>query len=651
MVERRYLGEVQGLRAVAALLVAVYHIWLQRVSGGVDVFFVVSAYFMMAALLRREPMGVREMLAQWGSTLRRIVPGAMLVIAATAIGCLVLLPDPLWLQMLPQAWWSLLFAENFLLASSVVDYLTPRVVQTPFQQFWALSLQMQMLLALPVVYLACSVVARWTGRARMVATVAFGTIFAASLAWSIVATRADQTVAYYLPTTRAWEFAAGALAALWLGQVRLAPGVARILGYAGLLVLVSFGLVIDVSRQFPGIVAAVPVLCALAIILAASNGAGMRLLDNRVSRRLGEISFAFYLWHWPLLVFWRFTAQSLDVGLWGGLAIIVAAGLLAYASTALVETPVRQLWRPAIGFAATVLCIGVGAGAVGGWQAVNQVRSSTALAALEAYRAAPEQAQAPGQIVPEPIIARFDEPAIYADKCVQTSGAELVQCDYGDTHAAVTLAVVGGSHMAQWMDVFDAIGRAQGYRVVAMTKNACTFTSDRDVNRTCRLWNESVMAALETLRPDLVVALVTRTSRDAAAPESIPHGYATVLAQLEAQQLRVLGLRDNPRFDFDVLSCVARHRTDPAACGRPRDDKLGDVARMVGDMGPNISFVDVTDALCDAEFCPVVENGVLLYRDSHHLTRTATMQFVEQLGAATASALAPPLSQEDSAYD
>ncbi|MBN9346890.1 MAG: acyltransferase, partial [Devosia sp.] len=150
---QQYLMEVQGLRTVAALLVAIYHIWLHRVSGGVDVFFVVAAYFLVAGLLRREPVGPRAILEYYGSTARRVVPAAALVIVSTIGAAYFLMPDALWSAQIVHALASILFFENWWLARESTDYLQGGLATSPFQQMWALSLQMQVYLVFPLLYL------------------------------------------------------------------------------------------------------------------------------------------------------------------------------------------------------------------------------------------------------------------------------------------------------------------------------------------------------------------------------------------------------------------------------------------------------------------------------------------------------------------
>jgi peptidoglycan/LPS O-acetylase OafA/YrhL len=647
--ERRdYLTEVQGLRTLAALLVATYHVWLHRVSGGVDVFFVVAAYFMVAGFLRREPVRAHDVPQYYGTTARRVVPGAALVILATIAAGLLLTPDALWRPHLTHALASILFVENWWLARLATDYVQQGFDTSPFQQMWALSLQMQVYLAFPLVYLVASRAAGLFRAGPIVTlTIGFGAIFVASLAWSIHLTARDQPAAYFISVTRLWEFAAGALLALWIGRIRLLPLLAKLLGWAGLLVLVTLGLGVDVSRQFPGYLAGLPVLAALAIIVSAANGGDIRLLNNRVMTAAADMSFAFYLWHWPLLIFMRYRLGDTDVGLVGGVLVLVGAGFLAFLSTRLVETPLRRWsWlapRPVLSIVASLALLLMPAGALYGWSQLLEARISAAIDVRDRVLADPSRTVPPGQTVPAPVMVHDDRPGERMNLCDQSfEGTAVITCVRGDREGAVTIAAVGGSHVSQWMRTLNAIGKREGYRIVSIIKDGCTFTTDDVQHRSCPVWNKAAMRTVLELKPDLVFAIATRASwrDDAFLGESVPRGYRRAFARLAEHGIPVLGLRDNPRFAFDVAQCVSAFAPDWATCGRALEEVIAATSPTGRVTAPDVHFADFTDIYCSDGFCPAVKNGILIYRDRDHLTGTFAYLQQEAMAAAIAAALA-----------
>lgn len=145
---KHYLHGVQGLRTIAALMVAVYHIWFNRVSGGVDVFFVVAGYFAAGSLLTISSQPSTRQRAHDSAnyllrTARRVIPSATVVIVGTVAAGIIFLPRSLWESSLPHGWASLLFLENWHLINVGHDYLQQGMAASPFQQFWALAIQVQ----------------------------------------------------------------------------------------------------------------------------------------------------------------------------------------------------------------------------------------------------------------------------------------------------------------------------------------------------------------------------------------------------------------------------------------------------------------------------------------------------------------------------
>ncbi len=219
----RYLYEVQGLRTVAALLVAVGHIWTGRISGGVDVFFVVFAYFMTIGLLRIDDTGrPREAFGRSADfllrTARRLVPAMAIVVTATVIVFIAIGPRDQWSTGWQQALASLGFFENQYLIGQSDDYLINGTFVTPFQQFWALSLQGQFALLWALLIPACWLVARYVLRSRWstrrIFTVLLVAITVGSLVLAFVDWRSSDGASYFAFAARAWEFTAGGLLAV-----------------------------------------------------------------------------------------------------------------------------------------------------------------------------------------------------------------------------------------------------------------------------------------------------------------------------------------------------------------------------------------------------------------------------------------------------
>lgn len=300
--------EIDGLRALAVALVVGYHVGTGRVSGGVDVFLALSGFFLVHSLVGQvERSGGVRPLTSIARTLSRLVPPAVLVLAGTVAASALVLPETRWRELARHLLASATFTENQHLVAESVDYAASNAIASPVQQFWSLSIQVQVLLVTPAVVAAGALILRGPRRrfARPAAVLAVAVVTTASFAWSVVATRADQQVAYFSTLPRLWELGAGALVALVLGGVWPGRRTGVLLGWGAVVALVACGAVLDGAHTFPGWQAAWPVACALVLLVVADSGGrhGVhRFLGLRPLRWLGNRSYALYLWHWPVLV-------------------------------------------------------------------------------------------------------------------------------------------------------------------------------------------------------------------------------------------------------------------------------------------------------------------------------------------------------------
>jgi peptidoglycan/LPS O-acetylase OafA/YrhL len=257
-----YRPEVQGLRALAVLMVVTYHVWLGRVSGGVDIFLLISAFLMTLSFARKVESGKPlRLVSHWLHLLKRLLPAVVVVVLGVLAGTRLILPQSRWPDVLDQAWASLLYRQNWLLADTAVDYYAQdHAGASPLQHFWSLSIQGQVFLLWPLVFAGAAVLLRFLRRTRLGGRVsyaallagAFGAIFVVSLVFSIEQTSTNQSYAYFDTRTRLWEFALGSLLALALPHLRPGKVLRVILGWAGLAAMLSCGLLLTVDRSFPG---------------------------------------------------------------------------------------------------------------------------------------------------------------------------------------------------------------------------------------------------------------------------------------------------------------------------------------------------------------------------------------------------------------
>lgn len=633
----RYRPDIDGLRAFAIALVVVYHVWFGRVSGGVDVFLLISAYLLTESVLRRLEGGSSLHLgAFWSRRFGRLLPAAAVTILLTLVSAAVLLPSSMWPGIWSQSWASLLYYENWQLASDSVDYYARyEALPSPLQHFWSLSIQGQVFVLWPVLLLGVGFVARRTSiRPRVVAAAVFGAVFAASLAYSIISTAHDQQFAYFDTVARLWEFALGSLVAIAAPFLRIGRVPGALLGVAGIIALAACGFIFDVGAGFPGYAALWPTLAAVAVILAgqATRPSSVSLLlSSRPLRTLGTIAYCLYLVHWPILIGYLTVTGRTSVGVLGGAAVVAASIAAAMLLHWLVERPLRS--RPIrrsqlVTIAASVLLVAV---PLAGWQGSEKLRS--ALVQTSANPGAAILLQGAFIEIPEdaervPIgSALADEWIALAAGC---TGADRPSLDIVDETCSATPAasedapvvlVLGDSHAQQWMGAITPLAAANDWHLVSVLKGGCSLsaTETRKHDTDCRQWQSGALDYAEQLGPDVVVIIGTKAQAEGAG-EKVPRGLDAVIGRLVRTGAEVVAVRDNPRFDTDIFQCVEALGPDATECMRDREAVMAQSNPAGALAGDHVHVVDLTDLLCPDGTCLPVIGNVVVYLDTNHLT-------------------------------
>ena len=669
--------EIDGLRAVAVLLVAVYHIWFGRVSGGVDVFLLLTGFLITGSLVRASERGGIRYGAFLSRLAVRLVPTAVLVIAAALIGARLLLPETLWQENAGQALASALYHLNWQLALDSADYLARDETTGPFQHFWSLSIQGQFYLLWPAVIGAAvwlatrragagrgdveNGTAQRTASARRGVFVVLAAVFVLSLAYSVHITRTDQAWAYFDTGARLWELALGGLIALALPWLNPPRALRLLLGWAGLAALVLCGVLLQVSTVFPGYAALWPTLAAAAVVVAGTTGSPWgadRILTLRPVRYLGSLSYALYLWHWPVLVFYLAATDRTLASPLGGAAVLALSVVLAAVTTPVADRTTDfgrgggKLRAPALALACLLPLLLT----VGTWTArmeAEQRNLEQQLADPQRYPGAPalsdgDHGEYADPVHPDPAHAADTAlPVTYDDGCNQdTAGTDVIVCEYGADDPERTIALVGGSHAAHWFPALEEIAEDHDWRVLNIVKGACLFTDAPqsylgEPYPECAEWNDGVMAELADLRPDAVFTTGTTTSLDTSAgygQEQVVDGYPDRWRQLGELGIEVVAVRDTPRPGFDVPECLAG--AEPEECTSEPGDSMAETSPLEGiDLPENVSALDLTDQFCEPGVCRPVVGNVLVHWDDGHVTasymRTLVPALEERFLAAT----------------
>lgn len=658
--------DLDGVRGLAIALVVVFHVWFGRVSGGVDVFLAMSGFFFVGTLLRTaesgSPLDPRPVIRR---VTRRLVPPLVLVLAGTALAAVVLLPFTQWFRVADQTGASLFFLQNWHLARTASDYLAADPMVSPLQHLWSISVQGQFYLAaLVVVFAVAWVLRRLSVPVRIPLAVLLAAITAVSLAYAILSDK-DQSWLYYDSFARAWELTLGGLLVCVLPWIRIPRAMRIVAGICALAVLLLCGLVLDGGALFPGPWALVPVGAAMGLIIAGAGTSGAtpdtptaRLLSSAPFQRVGATAYAFYLWHWPVLIGYLVVLQQPGVGLAGGLAVIVVSYVLAEISTRFLEDPIRRVDgpRPArtalIGIV-TVLAVAL-AGGASTWHS-HVDRTATALEhtdelPADLYPGAavfdPAVAVEPQPIEPPLLVAHRDLPPATLDNCIaQHTNRSPLTCTYGDPLATRRMVLAGGSHSEHWLAALDALGTEHGFRLDTYLKVGCPLSDplaplvEESPTVECDTWSTAVLAELRADPPDFLFTTSTRTKDEGEGPgDFTPFWYVDLWRTLNDYGIPVIAIRDNPwLFRGDVAyraaDCIAGGGTSES-CGVPRSEAYDPVDPAIAASAdlPDVRLLDLSDRFCRADLCRAVEGNILIYRDEDHLTTTYVRTLIPDLG-------------------
>ena len=663
--ERRFFSDIEGLRGIAVTTVVLFHASVPFMTGGfvgVDLFFVISGFLITGLLVKEiERSGKISFKGFYARRARRIIPPAAMVIVATSAAVWLLMPL---LSVFREAFDLLaaaLQAANWRFIAQGKDYLAGASDDSVATHFWSLAVEEQFYIVWPLLIAGLAYLAKRFGWSiRLLVGLGVAVVSIVSLVLSMRLTVTDPVLSYMATHTRAWQFGVGALISLaqpvlsrlgtW-AWMRVAIG---LVGWAGLAAVALATVKFGHTTPYPGTAALLPTLGGGAVIAAGQIVGTARLavgsfLAAGWLRWIGQVSYAWYLWHWPVLVLFKQTTHITD---WHVLVpVSLVALVLAWLSTMLLEKPVmssgelrRNLMASiAVGMTGTVAAVAVtmSIGVLAVKAASSGITSTNANVSFEAVFGASTGATS-GPVTPNPFKAFDDRPN--QDECLIALGKRETPstCVEGPSDGVPTV-LFGDSHAQQWLPAIEKLGRENNWRLSWYTKAACPLAAlqprdgrtDPFTKPDCLGWREDSLKAIAAIKPKYIV--LGSLSTYVPDYQEFKVAWDQTLNQLRATGAKLIYLRDTPYPQRNIPECVSGALDNWSKC----DFDLNNVRRtepIVTDQlrGENLDIpvLDVNPYLCEATACRAVRNGTLLYRDDSHLTATAI------------SALIPALEQE-----
>jgi peptidoglycan/LPS O-acetylase OafA/YrhL len=679
------------------LLVALNHARVARLSGGyvgVDVFFVISGFLITGWLIKRTARSGRVPFAEfYAARARRILPAATLTLVVTAVASYYLLNYVRALSTLDDCVWAAFFAANVHFAQVGTDYFARANPPSPVQQFWTLAVEEQFYLVWPA-FLAVAIWAvglrrgQMRGSAfdayatrRLTAIVSVGVLV--SLAYSTWYTPHAPTNAYFSTLTRGWELGVGVLLALTAQRLGRMPDWVRVpMTWAGLAAILIAGIEFTSSTEFPGYAALLPVLGAALVIAGGigrplSHGVGV-VLGRKPLRLIGDTSYAFYLWHWPVLIIAaQYEGHQLSVRV--NLLLLGAAFCLSAVTYYLFENPIRhsdRLAEPRAGLAlwpvavsATILAVALGTIAIrdnltsqalaaarpGALPAITSpVKGSsgnaagatpyTATVAASVTRARERMSIPYGLSPPLEQLAgdAFDLHGCQAGFGADTSGPI---CQFGDGRSTRTLVVVGDSHAQMWMAGLSYFASHHHWKLIPLIKQGCEPT-DLLPNGipACKAWYGWARGQTARLHPQAIVlsqAWSSAWQHGDTAATAANDGLAMEITGFRKLASKVLLVEDIPPNPKNPVDCLLAHGATFGSCAFHLPSYQLDVYKGIRSMSEENGaiYLPTLQWFCADADCPTVVGTTVAYQDQDHLSATYGSELAKPFAGSVSAAL------------
>jgi peptidoglycan/LPS O-acetylase OafA/YrhL len=718
--------DLQGLRAVAVLMVALGHAGVGFLKGGyvgVDVFFVLSGFLITGLLLSSAAKhGSVSLTDFYVRRARRILPAAALTLVATVLAAYWLLNVVRAKQAVWDSLWASVFAANIHFAEQGTDYFSQGRPPSPVEHFWSLAVEEQFYLVWPavlsLVLFGAVTRGRTRRRARMVDETALRRLLVvvlaaaiASLVWSIYYTEVNPTPAYFSTFARTWELAIGAALAIGTSKLIRPAATSNVvrfsrawrvpMGWVGLAAIACAGVMFSGTTPFPGSAALLPTLGTALVIGAGIGGAKPRfgvgrLLALAPMRYVGDRSYAFYLWHWPVLIIAsEYAGHKLPVR--ATLLLLAGAFLLSVITYALYENPIRRarwsapasamLWPSSVAAvvfvsAFTLEAINDTSFRLQAGGAVEPIRlvvpaaatksahseSSRAVAASAAGRPLPAVVAAvksarrgapiPSALTP-PVTGLEEHENLYffPGGCSDSNPTESTSkiCRLGDASSSKSIVVMGDSHAQMWMPAILSMAEQDGWAVLPVVKSACvpntTWTNRRDFGidgtrldarlRVCRAWFSWALRQIKALHPDVTLIAGASGGASGYQAEAIKRGFISLTTAAKSFSRDVVVVADTEGIAQQPVDCLlGRHATMGRCTTTWSEERFyfnNDLAAF--SKGHDFRFIKTRGWFCFELQCPTVIGHTIVYRDTGHLTKAYAEELAEPFRASFRQAI------------
>ncbi len=605
------IPQIQALRAVAAVLVVIYH--AKVTSGGyigVDIFYVISGFLITGLLLRElDGTGSLALKAFYLRRVKRLLPASFFVLFVTAIVAWTVYPTTLRHGLGKDVAAAGAYVSNYLFALWQMDYQNLNATPPVVIHYWSLAVEEQFYLFWPFIILAL-----YRFGARRAVFIGVAAITIASFLLSLFLTPREPIWSFYSLPTRAWELGIGALLLFIPKRIRFSSNY----GWAALALILYGTLTFTDKTPFPGTAALVPVIGTAFAIASLNNWprAMNRIGNLKIVQWLGEISYPLYLWHWPVLVIpsvaWGRSLVAYEL-----LICVLLTALLADLTHRFIEDPIRYSKpHPKLviksGAAATAASLIMGGAIYLSFNDEIKLDNGRSYSVSELIK----------------------RPVIYDDNCHVNNGETVSpECTYGDRGAKRKIVLFGDSHAAQWFPALERLANENNFELISLTKSACPGPAVEKVdsgeykNADCFAWRDNSLERIAKLKPYAVIFSGFQHFQ-------VPDGYSSRREWWQAGQKRTLNsLRGNATHIVYITDTPHPQQDIPACLAGGVISDCDDSERSEAISIPGLKAVNPTPWLCSDKCSSVIKENVA-YRDGSHISIAMSESLAKPLGQA-----------------
>ena len=656
-----HLPHVQGLRGIAVLAVVLYHSGLPLHGGylGVDIFFVISGYVVTLSI-KQQITDNRFSLGEFYSRrIRRLIPLLTLVNLVAIALCVFFLSLFGEIQKgLSTVRWSSFFGANIQLLN---ENSYTKLTRNPFRHLWSLAVEEQFYFIYPIVAIVAIQISKWTKKYNWKAWFGrlFLVLFTVSFIYYLLLTKnslseSNLKYAFFSITPRFWEFASGVLIAVYSSNLKkTAKPLTPVIRYTAAISLMIVLSLLHSNHQLPRAILVIPVAATTGMILFGDTGRLGKLLASRPLTYLGDVSYGWYLWHWPLIVF---TNIIFPGNIAAAIAVSIFALALSHFTYQRIEKPFRRNFKIR-GLKAAAVLIGsilVISLSVTGANAIGKLARENLLPIDQAWDDKENNVLNECFVGERYVSWVFNDPGLISDRCSWPK----------KTSSQYPIFALGDSHMASYSAGLMTASAAIGSEITLYGAAGCPpilappKASIQFCNRMSAVYINTIIA----FRPSVVI-LSGRTSLytskvkafdgiemqvpflDGTYPSDALDFIDSYIDQLDrtVEFANKYGAKVIITLEPQLAQLSSQSLVQQFFPGLVGDPIFGSVGRSKNrelirlrinqrfSTNPMVLIFDPGDVLCsDINLCPTYRNDKPLYSDDNHLSMSGSLLFTEK---------------------